>query len=270
MRNFGGILLLLGILGSSTPRRGSTRLEPLPEGLSVSEGLKQPAGRWEMARYGCAAVGRLRPADGDVPEGALSRAVRRVCVFCGSSPGRDPRYAEAGGAPSARELVARGIGLVFGGGSVGLMGVLADHGPRRGRERRPASSRTASPRASSPTAASPTCASCPTMHARKALMAELADGFVALPGGIGTFEELFEIATWGQLGIHRKPIGVLNVAGYYDPLVALLDHAVAEGFVSGGEPGPPDRGRRRRCACSTAWRRTSPRRRPAWITPEEA
>ena len=71
-----------------------------------------------------------------------------------------------------------------------------------------------------------------TMHARKALMAELADGFVALPGGIGTFEELLEIATWGQLGIHRKPIGILNVANYYDPLVALLDHAVAEGFVS--------------------------------------
>jgi uncharacterized protein (TIGR00730 family) len=71
-----------------------------------------------------------------------------------------------------------------------------------------------------------------TMHARKALMADLADGFVALPGGTGTFEELFEVATWGQLGIHRKPIGILNVAGYYDPLVALVDHAVAEGFVS--------------------------------------
>jgi hypothetical protein len=76
-----------------------------------------------------------------------------------------------------------------------------------------------------------------TMHARKALMAELADGFVALPGGIGTFEELLEIATWGQLGIHRKPIGILNVAGYYDPLVALLDHAVAEGFVSAANRG---------------------------------
>jgi uncharacterized protein (TIGR00730 family) len=71
-----------------------------------------------------------------------------------------------------------------------------------------------------------------TMHARKALMARLADGFVALPGGIGTLEELLEIATWGQLGIHHKPIGILNVAGYYDPLVVLLDHAVAEGFVS--------------------------------------
>jgi hypothetical protein len=72
----------------------------------------------------------------------------------------------------------------------------------------------------------------PSMHARKALMAELADGFVALPGGLGTFEELLEIATWGQLGIHRKPVGVLNVAGYYAPLAALLEHAVREGFVS--------------------------------------
>jgi hypothetical protein len=72
----------------------------------------------------------------------------------------------------------------------------------------------------------------PSMHARKALMAELSDGFVALPGGLGTFEELLEIATWSQLGIHRKPVGVLNVAGYYDPLAALLDHAVQEGFVS--------------------------------------
>jgi hypothetical protein len=72
----------------------------------------------------------------------------------------------------------------------------------------------------------------PSMHARKALMAELSDGFVALPGGLGTLEELLEIATWGQLGIHRKPVGVLNIAGYYDPLISLLDHAVQEGFVS--------------------------------------
>jgi uncharacterized protein (TIGR00730 family) len=72
----------------------------------------------------------------------------------------------------------------------------------------------------------------PSMHARKALMAELSDAFIALPGGLGTFEELLEIATWGQLGIHRKPVGILNVAGYYDPLIALLDHAVSEGFIS--------------------------------------
>jgi uncharacterized protein (TIGR00730 family) len=108
-----------------------------------------------------------------------------------------------------------------------------------------------------------------TMHARKALMARLADGFVALPGGIGTLEELFEIVTWGQLGIHRKPVGVLNVAGYYDPLVAVLDHAVAEGFVSAAN------GRlvlvdddAERLLDRMASHEPPPG--PAWITPEEA
>jgi uncharacterized protein (TIGR00730 family) len=171
-----------------------------------------------MARTAAPAC-RLRPAHGDVPEGALSVLVRRVCVFCGSSTGRDPRYAEQASA-LARELVSRGIGLVFGGGSVGLMGVDADAVlaggaavtgviPRGLAARELAHRGVADMRV------------VPTMHARKALMAELADAFVALPGGIGTFEELLEIATWGQLGLHAKPIGVLNVAGYYDPLVAL-------------------------------------------------
>ena len=161
--------------------------------------------------------------------------MRRVCVFCGSSPGRDPRYA-ASAAALARELVSRGIGVVFGGGSIGLMGVLADHALAAGGSvtgviphglaaRELAHRGVADMRV------------VPTMHARKALMASLADGFVALPGGIGTLDELFEITTWGQLGIHRKPIGVLNVAGYYDPLVALLDHAVAGGFVPAGNRG---------------------------------
>jgi uncharacterized protein (TIGR00730 family) len=155
--------------------------------------------------------------------------VRQLCVFCGSSPGRDPRYAAAA-AGLARALASRGVGVVFGGGSVGLMGVLADHvlaagGRLTGVIPHGLAARELAHRGVSDMRV------VPTMHARKALMAELADGFVALPGGIGTFEELFEIVTWGQLGIHRKPVGVLNVAGYYDPLVALLDHAVTEGFV---------------------------------------
>ena len=193
--------------------------------------------------------------------------MRRVCVFCGSSPGRDPRYAEAAGA-LARGLAARGIGVVFGGGSIGLMGVLADRALAAGVEvtgviphglaaRELAHRGVADMRV------------VPTMHARKALMAELADGFVALPGGIGTFEELLEIATWGQLGIHRKPIGVLNVAGYYDPLVALLDHAVAEGFVTAQNrrlvtvDSSPERLLDRMAA-----HEAPPA--PSWITPEEA
>ena len=90
-------------------------------------------------------------------------------------------------------------------------------------------------------------------------MADLADGFVALPGGIGTFDELFEIVTWGQLGIHRKPIGVLNVAGYYDPLVALLEHAVAGGFVGDGETGGWCSSTTTPRGCSTAWSARLPR-----------
>ncbi len=193
--------------------------------------------------------------------------MRRVCVFCGSSPGRDPRYAEAAGA-LAQGLAARGIGVVFGGGSIGLMGVLADRALAAGVEvtgviphglaaRELAHRGVADMRV------------VPTMHARKALMAELADGFVALPGGIGTFEELLEIATWGQLGIHRKPIGVLNVGGYYDPLVALLDHAVAEGFVTAENRRlvTVDASAERLLDRMTAH---EPPPAPSWITPEEA
>jgi uncharacterized protein (TIGR00730 family) len=107
------------------------------------------------------------------------------------------------------------------------------------------------------------------MHARKALMAELSDAFIALPGGLGTFEELLEIATWGQLGIHRKPVGILNVAAYYDPLIALLDHAASEGFVS------PEN--RRLVVVAEApgtlletLRAHQPPERPEWITPDQA
>jgi len=193
--------------------------------------------------------------------------VRRVCVFCGSSPGRDPQYA-ARTAALAQELAARGIGVVFGGGSVGLMGVLADHalaagGSVTGVIPHGLAARELSHRGVADMRV------VPTMHARKALMAELADGFVAMPGGIGTFEELLEIATWGQLGIHRKPVGVLNVAGYYDPLVALLEHAADAGFVSEQNRGlfvvedDPARLLDRLAA-------HVPPPSPAWITAEEA
>jgi len=156
--------------------------------------------------------------------------VRRICVFCGSSRGSDPRYAEAAGA-LGRELVERGMGLVFGGGSVGLMGVVADHvlaagGRVVGVIPHGLAARELAHRGVTDLRV------VPTMHARKALMADLSEGFVALPGGMGTFEELLEITTWAQLGIHRKPIGILDVAGYYAPLLALVDRAVAEGFVS--------------------------------------
>ncbi|MFN8543893.1 MAG: TIGR00730 family Rossman fold protein [Candidatus Binatia bacterium] len=155
--------------------------------------------------------------------------MRRLCVFAGSSCGADPRYA-AGARELGQALAARGIGVVFGGGRVGLMGVLADAALAAGGE-----VIGVLPRALATAELAHTGLAdlriVGSMHERKALMAELADGFVALPGGYGTFEELFEAITWSQLGLHAKPIGVLDVAGYYRALSALIEHAVAERFV---------------------------------------
>jgi uncharacterized protein (TIGR00730 family) len=158
------------------------------------------------------------------------RTLRKVCVFCGSSPGGRSEYAEL-----AHELGTllgrRGIGLVYGGGNVGLMGVVAEAALASGGEvtgvipdalvERELALRSVTD-----------LRVVETMHERKALMAELSDGFIALPGGIGTFEELFEVLTWAQLGIHSKPCGLLDVQGYYERLCAFLDHAVAERFMS--------------------------------------
>ncbi|HEX7502994.1 MAG TPA: TIGR00730 family Rossman fold protein [Acidobacteriota bacterium] len=155
--------------------------------------------------------------------------MKRICVFCGSSPGADPEYARAAGQLGA--LLAREkIGLVFGGGRVGLMGHLAraalEHGgevigiiPRELYEKKVAFTGLSDLRVVG------------TMHERKALMAGLADGFMALPGGLGTLEEIFEMLTWAQLGMHRKPCGLLNVANYYAPLLAFLDRVLAQGFL---------------------------------------
>lgn len=193
--------------------------------------------------------------------------MRRVCVFCGSSPGADPRYREAASG-LARVLVARGHGLVFGGGSVGLMGALADAALDAGGEITGVIPRALAARELAHRGVADMRV-VPSMHARKALMAKLADAFVALPGGLGTFEELLEVVTWGQLGIHRKPVGILNVAGYYDPLVALLEHAAREGFVT------PEN--RRLVLVETSpdvlvdrLRAHQPPRGPEWITPEQS
>ena len=161
--------------------------------------------------------------------------VRRVCVFCGSKAGRDDRYRQ-----DARELgmlLARGgFGLVFGGGSVGLMGVLADAALEAGGEVIGVLPRMLATKELLHTGVSDMRLTA-DMHERKALMAELADVFIALPGGYGTFEELFEVITWAQLGIHRKTIGLLNTAGYFDPLAGLIDHAIQEGFVKQSHRG---------------------------------
>ena len=155
--------------------------------------------------------------------------MQRICIYAGSNPGRDPAYAEAAVA-LATLLADRGIGIVFGGGKVGLMGVVADTGMAAGGEVIGVMPQALINREIGHDGITELRV-VHSMHERKALMAELADGFVALPGGAGTLEELIEIYTWSQLGLHRKPMGVLNVNGYYDGLVGLLDHAVEEGFV---------------------------------------
>jgi len=158
--------------------------------------------------------------------------VRRLCVFCGSNVGGRDVYAAAAGRLGAA-LAHAGIGLVYGGGSVGLMGILADAALAGGGEVIGVIPRALATReiAHHGLAGLRVVES---MHERKALMTELADGFVALPGGLGTLEELLEVVTWAQLGLHAKPIAVLNVAGYFDGLLALLDHAIAERFLHPG------------------------------------
>jgi uncharacterized protein (TIGR00730 family) len=156
-------------------------------------------------------------------------ALSSVCVFCGSNAGADPAYLEAA-RHVGRGFAERGLRLVYGGARVGMMGALADAAiaaggevtgviPRQIVDLEVGHDGVADLRIVD------------SMHERKALMADLADAFVALPGGIGTLEELFEVFTWAHLGLHRKPLGLLDVAGYYAPLEAMLDHAVEQRFL---------------------------------------
>ena len=155
--------------------------------------------------------------------------MRRVCVFCGSSMGFDPAYAEHATALGAL-LAERGIGLVYGGASVGTMGAVADGALAAGGEvigvipEHLSSVEIAH-------AGLTELHVVADMHERKAKMAALSEGFLALPGGAGTLEELFEVWTWAQLGLHAKPIGLVDIAGYYGPLREFVDHMVAEGFL---------------------------------------
>ena len=155
--------------------------------------------------------------------------LQRVCVYCGSSRGADPAYADAAAALGS-ELVRRGIGLVYGGGSVGLMGIIADTVLAGGGEVIGVIPRFLH-RREIMHAGVTDLRVVESMHERKALMAELSDGFAVLPGGIGTFEEMFEAMTWTQLGIHTKPVGLLDVEGFWGPVLELLDRSVADGFL---------------------------------------
>jgi uncharacterized protein (TIGR00730 family) len=155
--------------------------------------------------------------------------MRRVCIFCGSNNGARTVYVDAARAMGAA-LARRRIGLVYGGGRVGLMGVVADAVMAGGGEVIGVIPEALVAKEVAHEGL-PDLRVVGSMHERKALMAELADAFVALPGGYGTLEEFCEVVTWAQLGFHRKPCGLLNVGGFYDRLLALFDHAVAEHFV---------------------------------------
>lgn len=155
--------------------------------------------------------------------------MKRICVYCGSSPGKQPSYRQAADNLAA-ELVNRQIGLVYGGASVGVMGRLADAVLAAGGEVTGVIPQMLVDKEVAHNGLSE-LKIVSSMHDRKATMAELSDGFIALPGGLGTLEELFEILTWSQLGMHRKPCALLNVAGYYDHLAAFIDHAVTEQFI---------------------------------------
>ena len=160
--------------------------------------------------------------------------MKRICVFCGSNAGNNPVY-RAEAEKLGRLLAARGIELVYGAGNIGLMGAVADACLEAGGTvigvipealmGKEVAGRAVDHRALTRIEV------VDSMHTRKARMAELSDGFIALPGGFGTFEEFCEILTWGQLGFHVKPMGLLNVHGFYDPLLKLFDHAVSEGFL---------------------------------------
>ena len=155
--------------------------------------------------------------------------IRRLCVYCGSSNGAIDDYA-AGAEALAALLVQRQIGLVYGGASRGTMGVIADAVLRAGGEVTGVMPKSLNRRELIHTGLTELHV-VDSMHERKALMAELSDGFVALPGGFGTLEEIIEILTWGQLRFHSKPCGILNVANYYAGLLQFLDHAVDQGFI---------------------------------------
>ncbi len=158
--------------------------------------------------------------------------MKRLCVFCGANSGHDPRYMKAAAA-LGRSIAQAGLGLVYGGASIGLMGAVADAALAEGGEVIGVIPQTLVAREVAHHGLSD-LRIVTSMHERKALMADLSDGFIALPGGVGTLEELFEVWTWSHLGLHRKPCGLLDVAGFYSGLGRFIDHVQQEGFLRDG------------------------------------
>lgn len=161
---------------------------------------------------------------------SMSRQLGRICVFTGSSMGAHPSYAEAAEA-LGKVFVREKIELIYGGASVGLMGVMANTILAHGGQAHGIIPHGLASKEVMHTSLTKLTV-CDTMHERKQAMSDLADAFIAMPGGFGTFNELFEMLTWAQLGIHTKPVGILNVAGYFDALLSMVEVAVTQGFVS--------------------------------------
>ncbi|MDU0458616.1 MAG: TIGR00730 family Rossman fold protein [Geobacter sp.] len=155
--------------------------------------------------------------------------MKMICVYCGSNPGRDSRYVEEA-CSFVREMTVRNIGLVYGGASIGVMGAIADTVLHEGGEVVGVIPQSLVDKEIAHNGLTE-LKIVGSMHERKALMAELSDGFIALPGGLGTLEEIIEVLTWAQLGFHTKPCGLLNILGYYDGLSSFLNHAVHEQFI---------------------------------------
>jgi uncharacterized protein (TIGR00730 family) len=192
--------------------------------------------------------------------------VRRVCVFCGASSGRVPAYADAARAFGGA-LAARGLGLVYGGGRVGLMGAVADAALAAGGEVIGVIPQELVDRELAHTGVTELRV-VGSLHERKALMAELSDAFVALPGGFGTLDELMEQLTWSQLGLHAKPVALLDVQGYWRPLISLARHATEEGFVRESDLGAIAVGEEPDVILDRLERMTrEPRPRPKWSRP---
>ncbi len=192
--------------------------------------------------------------------------MQRIGVYCGSSSGRDPQYRLAA-AQFGRLLAERGFALVFGGGKVGMMGAVANAALAAGGEVIGVIPEfLATKELLHPDVPDMRCVA--DMHTRKALIAELSDAFVALPGGLGTLDELFETLTWSQLGLHAKPVGLLNVDGYFDPLIEFVDRSVRDGFclpdhreLFFAEPDP--------ATLLDRLPHVHPPRQPKWLTPDE-
>ncbi|CAO2183511.1 unnamed protein product [Urochloa humidicola] len=194
--------------------------------MAMEAGLAEKSGGGAGAGAGAAVSGAATQAGSG---GERRSRFERICVYCGSATGRKSSYRDAA-VELGKELVERGIDLVYGGGSIGLMGLVSHAVHDGGRHVIGVIPRSLMPREVTGEPVGEVRA-VSGMHERKAEMARNADAFIALPGGYGTLEELLEVITWAQLGIHKKPVGLLNVDGFYDPLLSFIDMAVNEGFI---------------------------------------